>query len=92
MKYLLLLLAALPALARPDYLGPAMKFGAKNCAFCHKEAAGGEGWNDRGRWLIQEKQDRNVPTIQVEWLKFYKPAPPPAPPKPAAKKPATTKS
>ncbi len=88
MRLLALLIAALPALARPDFLGPALKFGAKNCAFCHSEPSGGEGWNDRGRWLIREKQDRNVNAIQVDWLKHYKPAPKKA----APKKPAAAKS
>jgi len=36
------LLAAGPALASPELLAPAMKFGARNCGFCHATETGGK--------------------------------------------------
>jgi hypothetical protein len=58
--------------AYPAFLRKAVKFGAKNCLYCHKEAAGGEGWNERGQWLIAEKERRKADDIDVEWLTDYK--------------------
>ncbi len=59
--------------AYPPFVKKAAKFGAENCLFCHKEANGGEGWNDRGNWLIAEKDKRKADSIDVEWLADYKP-------------------
>ena len=58
--------------AYPAFLRKAVKFGAKNCLYCHKESAGGEGWNERGQWLIAEKERRKADEIDVEWLADYK--------------------
>ena len=58
--------------AYPAFLRKAQKFGAKNCLYCHKEPAGGEGWNERGQWLIAEKERRKADDIDVEWLADYK--------------------
>ncbi len=58
--------------AYPPFLRKAQKFGAKDCLFCHKEPAGGEGWNERGEWLIAEKERRKADAIDVEWLTDYK--------------------
>ena len=60
--------------AYPPFVKKAEKFGAKNCLFCHKEAAGGEGWNARGDWLIAEKEKRKADAVDVEWLADYKEA------------------
>ena len=35
---------------------------------------GGEGWNDRGNWLIAEKDKRKADSIDVTWLEDYKEA------------------
>jgi len=64
--------SALTTKAYPPFLKKAAKFGAKDCLFCHKEAEGGEGWNDRGNWLIAEKEKRKADVIDVEWLADYK--------------------
>lgn len=64
--------SALTTNAYPPFLKKAAKFGAKDCLYCHKEAEGGEGWNDRGNWLIAEKERRKADTIDVEWLADYK--------------------
>src|SRR5215475_13582788 len=58
--------------AYPAYLRQALKFGAKNCLYCHKQPTGGEGWNERGQWLIAEKERRKADEIDVEWLADYK--------------------
>jgi hypothetical protein len=58
--------------AYPPFLRKAQKFGAKDCLFCHKEPEGGEGWNERGQWLIAEKERRKADAIDVEWLTDYK--------------------
>ncbi|PYV12511.1 MAG: hypothetical protein DMG07_17010 [Acidobacteria bacterium] len=59
--------------AYQSFLGKAKKFGARDCLFCHKYEDGGEGWNERGQWLIDEKARRNAEKIDIEWLADYKP-------------------
>lgn len=47
---------------------------AENCQFCHVEKLpkkGAVNHNDRGKWLIAEKQKRNAKEVDVEWLKDY---------------------
>jgi hypothetical protein len=58
--------------AYPPFLRKAQKFGAKDCTFCHTQPTGGEGWNDRGNWLIAEKERRKADAVDVEWLADYK--------------------
>jgi hypothetical protein len=60
------------AKAYPMFLRQAQKFGAKNCLFCHKQPTGGEGWNERGQWLIAEKERRKADAVDIEWLADYK--------------------
>lgn len=60
------------AKAFPAYLKQAVKFGAKDCLFCHQKPEGGEGWNERGQWLIAEKERRKAEAVEVEWLADYK--------------------
>jgi hypothetical protein len=57
----------------PPLLVKAKKFGAKDCTFCHVDPEGGPPWNDRGKWLIAEKERRGADTVDVEWLAEYKP-------------------
>ena len=66
--------SALTTNAYPPFLKKAAKFGAKDCLYCHKQAEGGEGWNERGNWLIAEKDKRKADAIDVEWLAEYKEA------------------
>lgn len=61
------------ALGYPPFLVKAKKFGAKDCTFCHVDPDGGPPWNDRGKWLIGEKERRGAETVDVEWLADYKP-------------------
>lgn len=58
--------------AYPPYVRQAAKFGAKDCLFCHTQPSGGEGWNDRGKWLMAEKDKRKADSIEMEWLAEYK--------------------
>lgn len=71
--FFVLLLA--PAKTYPPFLKKAQAMGmpATDCTFCHTQAQGGEGWNDRGQWLIAEKKNRSVDRVDVAWLADYKP-------------------
>jgi ketosteroid isomerase-like protein len=60
------------ASAYPPFVAKAKKFGAKDCTFCHVDPLGGPPWNDRGKWLVEEKNRRNADAIDVEWLADYK--------------------
>ncbi|MFY9558068.1 MAG: DUF3471 domain-containing protein [Blastocatellia bacterium] len=57
----------------PPLLVKAKKFGAKDCTFCHVDPDGGPPWNERGQWLVKEKERRGADSIDVEWLADYKP-------------------
>ncbi len=61
------------AFAYPPFLAKARKFGAKDCTFCHVHPEGGEPWNERGSWLLKEKEKRKAENIDVEWLSEFKP-------------------
>ncbi|HXG68847.1 MAG TPA: DUF4440 domain-containing protein [Blastocatellia bacterium] len=60
------------AMGYPAYLVKARKFGAKDCTFCHTDPAGGDGWNERGKWLIEEKERRKAEAVDPDWLADYK--------------------
>ena len=75
------------AFAYPPFLAKARKFGAKDCTFCHVHPEGGEPWNERGAWLLKEKENRKAENIDVEWLLEFKPGKP-EPVKPETVKPA----
>ena len=66
--------SSLSTRAYPPFLRTAAKFGAKDCTFCHLEKEGGEGWNERGKWLIAEKDRRHADAVDVEWLTAFKEA------------------
>ena len=57
-----------PTAASPDLLVPAMEYGAQDCAFCHLTPQGGEAHNERGLWLVAERDRRSVEKIDVTWL------------------------
>jgi hypothetical protein len=49
-------------------------FEAKKCTYCHGEALPKKGkatYNDRGKWLIAEKDKRKAEKIDAAWLKDY---------------------
>lgn len=75
-SFAIAIIAALASesLAFPPFVAKSRKFGAKDCTFCHIEPEGGPPWNDRGKWLIAEKDRRAADVIDVEWLADYKPS------------------
>ena len=76
---LISLLAALPAGATPQMLSQAKAAGmpAKNCQYCHtvampkKEGFKPDELNERGKWLVSEKDKQKAKDIKGEWLKNY---------------------
>jgi len=62
------------AFGYPPFLVKARKFGAKDCTFCHIEPEGGPPFNERGQWLLSEKERRNAEMADPAWLVDYKPA------------------
>lgn len=49
-------------------------FAVENCMYCHNEKLPKKGAatnNDRGKWLVAEKEKRNVKEVDVAWLKDY---------------------
>ncbi|MFP5264994.1 MAG: DUF4440 domain-containing protein [Blastocatellia bacterium] len=63
---------AVESFAYPPFLAKARKYGAKDCTFCHVAPEGGAPWNDRGQWLIKEKERRGAEAVNVDWLAEYK--------------------
>ena len=57
-----------PVAANPEHLPPALEFGARDCGFCHLAPQGGQGHNERGLWLLAERDRRGVAAIDVAWL------------------------
>lgn len=62
------------AFGLPPFLIKARKFGAKDCTFCHIEPEGGPPFNERGLWLLTEKERRKAEVVDPAWLVDYKPA------------------
>ena len=79
----LVLATAVPAAATPQLFAEAKKAGlpVKNCQYCHtvatpkKETFKPEQLNDRGKWLVAEKDQQKAAEIKASWLKNYQPAP-----------------
>jgi hypothetical protein len=75
----LLFVSALPAAATPQLLSEAKKAGmpAKNCQYCHttampkKESFKADELNDRGKWMMTEKDKQKAKAAKVDWLKDY---------------------
>ena len=76
---LISLLAAAPVGATPQMLSQAKAAGlpAKNCQYCHtvavpkKETFKLDELNDRGKWLMTEKDKTKAKDIDAGWLKNY---------------------
>ncbi len=64
----LLLTVSTSAVALPEYLAAALRYGARDCGFCHASADGGGGHNERGEWLLQQVEDRHATAVDVDWL------------------------
>ena len=73
------LLVALPAEATPQMLSQAKAAGmpAQNCQYCHtvaipkKEGFKPDELNERGKWLLSEKDKQKAKDVKPEWLKNY---------------------
>jgi hypothetical protein len=62
--------ATLPIQKKAKELG----YPATNCLYCHGEKLPKKGavtHNDRGNWLIAEKEKRKVKEVDPAWLKDY---------------------
>jgi hypothetical protein len=62
--------ATLPMQKKAKKLG----FDATNCMYCHNEKLpkkGAVSHNERGQWLVAEKQKRGAKEIDPAWLKDY---------------------
>ena len=59
--------------AYPPFVAKARKFGAKDCRFCHVNPEGAPPFNERGNWLVKEKERRKADAVDPEWLVSYKP-------------------
>ncbi|MCA1602250.1 MAG: nuclear transport factor 2 family protein [Acidobacteria bacterium] len=59
----------------PPFLSKAKSLGlpATDCTYCHVNASGGEPYDARGKWLIEEKKKRGASAVDVAWLKEYQP-------------------
>ena len=76
---LLSLLASVPAGATPQMVSQAKAAGfpAQNCQYCHtvampkKEGFKPDELNERGKWLLSEKDKLKANEIKAEWLKTY---------------------
>ena len=47
----------------------------QNCLSCHGEKLpkkGASTYNDRGKWLMSEKEKRKAKEVDVAWLKEYR--------------------
>ncbi|MGH9315906.1 MAG: hypothetical protein ACRD1P_02205 [Thermoanaerobaculia bacterium] len=62
--------ATLPIQKKAKELG----FDAQNCMYCHNEKLPKKGavtHNERGKWLLAEKEKRGVKEVDPAWLKDY---------------------
>jgi len=65
--------ATLPMQKKAKELGIS---GVTDCMSCHGEKLpkkGASTLNDRGKWLVAEKEKRGAKEIDVAWLKDYSP-------------------
>jgi hypothetical protein len=74
----LLLVAVPPAHATLDIQkkAKAAGFEAANCQYCHNEKLPKKDavtHNDRGKWLLAQKEAKKAKEIDVSWLKGYTP-------------------
>ncbi len=49
-------------------------FAASNCQYCHAEKLPKKGavtHNDRGKWLLAQKEAKKAKDVDVSWLKDY---------------------
>jgi hypothetical protein len=74
---LLTAVAAIPAAASPQMVKQAKDAGfpAQNCQYCHvaampkKDGFKPDDLNERGKWLLMEKDKQKATVVKPEWLK-----------------------
>lgn len=77
---LVLVVGSRPASATLDMQKKAKEAGfaeATNCLYCHNEKLpkkDAHTYNERGKWLLAEKDKRKAEKADMAWLKDYKPA------------------
>jgi hypothetical protein len=72
-------LATASASATPQLFSEATKQGlpAQNCQYCHvskvpqKNSYKPDDLNDRGKWLMTEKDKQRATDVEADWLKQY---------------------
>ena len=72
-------LGASSAAAHPQLVSEAKKQGlpAQNCQYCHvskaptKSTYKAEDLNDRGKWMMTEKEKLKAKGVKADWLKDY---------------------
>ena len=68
-----------PASATPELFAQTKTQGlpAKNCQYCHvspvpqKERYSPDDLNDRGKWLMTERNKQQAKDVKADWLKQY---------------------
>jgi hypothetical protein len=76
---LLSALGTFPAEATPQMVSQAKAAGfpAQNCQYCHtvampkKEGFKPDELNERGKWLLSERDKQGAKDIKADWLKNY---------------------
>jgi hypothetical protein len=76
---LLSMAVTVPAGATPQMVKQAKDAGfpAQNCQYCHtvampkKEGFKPDELNERGKWLLTEKDKQKAKDVKAEWLKNY---------------------
>jgi hypothetical protein len=76
---LIIYLSTSPVCATPQLSSEATKQGlpVQNCQYCHVSKAPQKGsykpddLNDRGKWLMTEKDKQRSNNVNAEWLKQY---------------------
>jgi hypothetical protein len=76
---LLSMAVTIPAGATPQMVKQAKDAGlpAQNCQYCHtvavpkKEGFKPDELNERGKWLLTEKDKQKAKDVKAEWLKNY---------------------
>ena len=75
----LCVLSAAPAPATPQLFSESKKEGmpAQNCQYCHvsklpkKDSFKPDDLNERGKWLMTEKDKQKAKDVKADWLKGY---------------------
>jgi len=69
-----LLVAAVPAGAKPAYLKACKDAGitqVTTCKSCHAEKFTKDSLNDVGKWLVKQKAEKKAKEVDPTWVKAY---------------------